>query len=104
MNTMTTKMSGKKERALASEKLSLVQARKYEAKTKSKSDSGVKSKATKLGVAPNERLQMIAEAAYYCAEKRGFDPEKQMDDWLEAETMVDAVLKGSKHRHGQVSH
>jgi hypothetical protein len=105
---MTAKMSGKKERVSASDKLSLVQAGKYTAKTKVKSNTGAKvkkqEKAVKSGVAPNERLQMIAEAAYFRAEQRGFDPEKQIDDWLEAETIVDAVLSESKHGHSNVPH
>jgi len=29
---------------------------------------------------------MIAEAAYYKAEKRGFEPGYETQDWLEAET------------------
>jgi hypothetical protein len=31
------------------------------------------------------REQWIAEAAYYKALARGFDPHKELDDWLEAE-------------------
>lgn len=34
------------------------------------------------GSASNDR---IAEMAYYKAEKRGFEPGHDMDDWLEAE-------------------
>lgn len=32
-----------------------------------------------------ERKAKIAELAYYKAEKRGFEPGHEMDDWLEAE-------------------
>jgi len=32
--------------------------------------------------------QMVAEAAYYRAEQRGFAPGNEMDDWLEAEQDV----------------
>ncbi len=32
-----------------------------------------------------DRQQMIATAAYYRAEKRGFDNGDEMQDWLEAE-------------------
>lgn len=31
---------------------------------------------------------MIAEAAYYLAQKRGFDGDHSLDDWLAAEQMV----------------
>ncbi len=34
------------------------------------------------------RLAMIAEAAFYLAERRGFDPGHELDDWLEAERAV----------------
>lgn len=38
------------------------------------------------------REQMIAEAAYYHAERRGFEPGNEMSDWLQAEADVEAVL------------
>ena len=47
-------------------------------------------------VTPAERLAMIAEAAYFIAQKRGFGGGKETDDWAQAEKQVDAVLKKSK--------
>lgn len=38
------------------------------------------------------REQMIAEAAYFRAEQRGFAPGNEMSDWLEAEADVESVL------------
>ena len=35
-----------------------------------------------------EVLEMIAEAAYYRAEKRGFVPGLEREDWLQAEAEV----------------
>ena len=35
------------------------------------------------------RFRNIAEAAYFLAEKRGFAPGKQLDDWLAAEIAID---------------
>ena len=35
---------------------------------------------------------MIAEAAYYCAEKRGFAPGGELQDWLDAEAQLAAML------------
>jgi hypothetical protein len=35
---------------------------------------------------------MIAEAAYYMAERRGFEPGGEIDDWLEAEAAIDRLL------------
>jgi len=38
------------------------------------------------------REQMIAEAAYYRAEQRGFAPGYEMADWIEAEADVERLL------------
>ena len=35
-----------------------------------------------------ELMEMISEAAYYRAEKRGFSPGLEHDDWLQAEAEV----------------
>jgi hypothetical protein len=35
-----------------------------------------------------ELYEMIAEAAYYRAQKRGFTPGAEADDWLQAEAEV----------------
>lgn len=33
----------------------------------------------------SKRHAMIAEAAYYCAQRRGFAPGHELEDWLQAE-------------------
>ncbi len=38
------------------------------------------------------RREMIARAAYFRAERRGFAPGRELEDWLEAEAEVDAQL------------
>jgi hypothetical protein len=43
-------------------------------------------------VDPERRAEMIAEAAYYRAEGRGFAPGHETEDWLAAEAEVDASL------------
>lgn len=40
------------------------------------------------------RRSMIAEAAYYIAEQRGFTEGRTLDDWLLAEKQIDAALSG----------
>jgi len=45
-------------------------------------------------VGPEQRAALIAEAAYFRAEKRGFAPGHETDDWLAAEAEVDALLEG----------
>lgn len=39
------------------------------------------------------REQMIAEAAYFRAEQRGFVPGNEMSDWLQAESDVEALAE-----------
>jgi hypothetical protein len=39
------------------------------------------------------RHQLIAEKAYLRAERRGFVPGHETEDWLAAEAEVDALLK-----------
>lgn len=37
----------------------------------------------------DERRMRIAQAAYYRAERRGFTPGHELDDWLAAEAEID---------------
>ena len=37
----------------------------------------------------DERRRLISESAYYRAERRGFEPGHEEEDWLEAEKDVD---------------
>lgn len=43
-------------------------------------------------VDPERRSALIAEAAYFRAEKRGFASGQETEDWLAAEAEVDATL------------
>ncbi len=47
--------------------------------------------ASPSSVADASRQRMIAEAAYYRAEKRGFAPGREVEDWLEAEAEITQV-------------
>lgn len=47
---------------------------------------------------PEEREYMIAEAAYYRAERRGFAPGNEMEDWLQAETEIDSLIQSGGSR------
>lgn len=40
----------------------------------------------------DERHRRIAEAAYFRAEQRGFPIGAELEDWLEAERAIDAML------------
>ena len=48
-------------------------------------------------VAPQLRRAMIAEAAYYRAEKRGFAPGDELGDWLRAEAEIENLLQQTMH-------
>jgi len=50
-------------------------------------------------VSAAQRRQMIAEAAYFRAEKRGFDGGDSLQDWCEAEAEVDARLRDLDDEH-----
>lgn len=51
------------------------------------------SKAKNPGkVSPEQRYLMICEAAYYKAERRGFSPENEIQDWIEAEAEINRML------------
>lgn len=41
---------------------------------------------------PGNRRTMIAEAAYYLAQRRGFSPGHELEDWLAAEAEVDLKI------------
>ena len=49
-----------------------------------------KARVAKQVVSPVERWTMVAKAAYYRAQERGFMTGNPMDDWLEAEKDIDA--------------
>jgi hypothetical protein len=69
-------------------------------KKKSKKDKSTKSKARETlttnysnPVDPTLRYQMIETAAYFIAERHGFNPSKAVEDWTQAEHEIDAYLK-----------
>ena len=45
-----------------------------------------------------ERSRMVAEAAYFRAERRGFAPGGDLEDWLRAEADIDRLIQsGGSH-------
>jgi hypothetical protein len=59
-----------------------------------KASAAVSAAAPSFGqfVGPEQRAALIAEAAFFRAEKRGFAPGHEVEDWLAAESEVDARL------------
>jgi hypothetical protein len=48
-------------------------------------------KASAAFVDPERRRSMIAQAAYYRAERRGFQPGRELEDWYAAEAEIAAI-------------
>lgn len=58
----------------------------------SKPNSSSPLAGAQTAVAAEARRTMIAEAAYYIAEQRGFGSGSEVEDWLRAERQIDMVL------------
>lgn len=57
-------------------------------------DSGISDSSPADSDCPRE--QMIAEAAYFRAQQRGFEPGNEMFDWLQAEADIERI-SGAGH-------
>jgi Protein of unknown function (DUF2934) len=61
------------------------------ARTRRAASTAADGSATTL-IDPEQRRALIAEAAYFRAERRGFAPGHEAEDWLAAEIEVDTAL------------
>jgi len=79
------------------------QAKKAKIETKPKTEKPLKKanpKSQDVAVSPVHRVEMIATAAYYIAERHGFQPDRAHEDWYEAEQQIDTELsKGTAPLH-----
>jgi hypothetical protein len=50
--------------------------------------------AAPRSLSEGQRRAMIAEAAYYMAEQRGFASGHELEDWLLAESQFEAAIRG----------
>ena len=50
--------------------------------------------AAHAAVAADQRHSMIAVAAYYIAQHRGFEAGHELEDWLRAESQIESALRG----------
>ena len=41
-------------------------------------------------LSPDGRRELVRQTAYFLSERRGFDPTRDIENWLEAERQVDA--------------
>lgn len=65
---------------------------KDSAKLSRKTNKNPSAKAWQAGKSEEGRQDMISTAAYYRAERRGFNGGDEVQDWLDAEAEVDAML------------
>lgn len=66
---------------------------KYKEDSMSVTKKTAKKRALKnpITTSPEELRRMIAEAAYYLAEQRGFEGEYDLHDWLQAEARIERI-------------
>jgi len=50
--------------------------------------------APRAALPAEQRHAMIAVAAYYIAQHRGFEAGRELEDWLRAESQIDGALRG----------
>ena len=64
-------------------------------------DEGAESRRPDPEIAESmlERRRKIAIAAYHKAERRGFDGNRALDDWLDAEKEIDSQARGGGVQH-----
>jgi hypothetical protein len=93
----TTKAPAKKSAVKAAPSAAKTVAKNASAAAKKPATSAKRASAgaTKTSFTPQERYRMIAEAAYYRAERHSFmgDP---VQDWIEAEREINTMLSGKK--------
>ena len=51
----------------------------------------------------SQRHEAVQVAAYYLAERRGFEPGHELEDWINAEVQLDATF-GTGQRDTKVQH
>ena len=74
---------------------------KRRAPAKERSGGGTQIPASAASSASNvgdARRQLIAVEAYFLAERRGFVPGCELDDWLAAEAIIEDRLRGMRAR------
>lgn len=77
---------------MSREKSPVSQTPRKRAPRKARSTPAAVTPAFGQFVGPEQRAALIAEAAFFRAEKRGFAPGHEVEDWLAAESEVDAKL------------
>ena len=88
--TPTVKKAATRKKSTAPRKTA---SKKAASQSSARSESTTKPSPGPVNISAEERWRMVATAAYHRAEKRGFQPGHEVEDWLAAEREIDAVLK-----------
>ncbi len=70
-----------------------MKSRNQTAKKDKANGSSTQAPPARPELAAYPREELVAVAAYYRAERRGFAPNDEISDWLEAEAEVESLLK-----------
>lgn len=99
-NTVTSKKAAPSKTASVKEpvKAPAKKAAPAPRKVKGNGEAAAPKKAAKAprtigGVTPEQRYRMICDAAYFRAERRGFVGGNAVQDWLDAESEIDELLR-----------
>jgi len=87
-----TKKSANRKK-VARKKTAKKTAKKVARKTGVRASRAATDTARLQKIDPEHRRRMIAETAYFIAEQRGFVGGSPLDDWLQAEVLVDRLLE-----------
>lgn len=55
-----------------------------------------KTKKVQRQISNEERINLIQVAAFYIAERRGFSPGNEQQDWINAEREIDEMITSGK--------
>lgn len=73
-------------------------------RTRAAASTHVAATGQRAAPSPEQRHAMIAEAAYYRAQRRGFAPGAELQDWLAAEAEIDHALAEPTLLEHQLAH
>ena len=77
---------------------------KGKAKTPTRAHKASMRELAEAELTPEEREEMIAEAAYYRALSRGFEGDEHLRDWFEAEKIVDQMIHKATSKQADIKH
>jgi hypothetical protein len=84
-------MSNKQPRSQNRKAAPKTNARSAPAPSSARQGNGEKPPNSATGISAHQRQLLVAQLAYFRAERRGFAPGNELQDWLEAEAEVEMI-------------